>query len=228
MELNKRHSGYNSNESNWDKFLDCWRVKLVVIDDQTNHGLLRFSDHQLPSKSKEQTSVVNPALPTSVIDFYKAYKKLGGLYRDETINDGIGIFAPQEIQPLALYMNELLEIKKRYSFESSTEDYFRYGIEQDDADARTSYLSNSIVIGQYGWSDYELIVIHPNAKTWDGEMETAIFAHASQARTPSFAEMMRQLSFYNLKSPDSIPLYSQKTLSGTCADLLPLDNIWWK
>ncbi len=50
-------------------------------------------------------------------------------------------------------------------------------------------------------------------------METALFALASESRTPSFAEMMRQLFYLFTHDPDSIPIYSQEQLKETCAPL---------
>jgi len=228
MELLSKDSGYDLGKGDWIYFLNCWENASEKLSDPDEGYLVHLSGEKRISKSIEFPQAKDVILPSSLVDFHNAYSELGGIYRGRKYEDGIGIFAPENVQPLSTYMEELLKIKNEWPDESNDADYFKYGIDQDNSSVRTSYQNNAIVIGQYGYDDYELIVMYPDSLTKDGEMETAIFAHASEARTPSFAEMMRQLSFYFTQAPDSIPIFSQEQLSGTCADKLLLKDIWWK
>ncbi len=228
MQLSRKNSGYDLNEGDWISFLGCWKELSERMADRSEGSLMRFSKGGSESTSNPLMEVSDVKLPKSLIDFHKAYKTMGGKYRSEKHQDGIGIVAPNDIESLSTYNRELLRIKNEWSHESEDINYFKYGIDQDDSAVRTSYQNNAIVIGQYGFSNYELIVVYPDSLTEDGEMETAIFAHAAEARAPSFAEMMRQLSFFFTQSPDLIPIYSQEQLIGTCADKLPLKEVWWR
>ena len=230
MELSQKHSGYGSGVGDWINFLTCWRNNIPREPQWEGQAfLLSFPDDKTPINNNISSQVQTKyRLPKSVLDFYQAYEFLGGQYRNPKKSDGLGISAPTDVKPLSMYMPDLLEIKNEWPRESSNADYFMYGIEQNDVDIRTRYQANAIVIGQYGYDDYELIVLYPDSLTKDGEMETAIFALASEGRAPSFAEMMRQLSYYFIQSPDSIPIFSQESLIGTCADKLPLKDVWWK
>lgn len=227
MKLKELHSGYVSDKDAWLSFLQCWEQSRDLSVEADEGWFLRYGNKKI-TEDPIDTQLGRISLPSSVIDFYDVYQSMGGVYRDENIDDGIGLFPPGEIQLLSVYFPELLKTKNEWSSEASDAEYFRYGIEQNDAAIRTGYQNNAIVIGQYGFSDYELLVLYPDSVTKDGEMETAIFAHASEARAPSFPEMMRQLSYYFNHAPDSIPLYSQDNLKGSCAEKIYLENVWWK
>lgn len=229
MKLSERNSGYELNKNDWVNFFDCWKSQSDKELGKNDIFFLSFSEEKDSFGRKILFGKREGLkLPRSFVDFHRAYVEYGGLYRMKGVNDGVGVFSPEEIQPLSEYMNELITVKKEWPIESKDFEYYKYGIEQDDSSGRTSYLGNAIVIGQYGFEDNELIVIYPDSKTEDGEFETALFAHASEARAPSFVEMMRQLSFLYLRRPDSIPIYSQEIIKGTCADKLPLKSVWWK
>ncbi len=111
-------------------------------------------------------------------------------------------------------------------FNTSDEKYYQYGTKQDTSTGRNSYLKGALVVGKYGHSNNELILLFPNSKTKDGEMEASILSYASEFRTPSFAEMMRQISL--LDTEDLLPPYPQEKINLTCARFLPLKNVWWK
>jgi hypothetical protein len=232
VKLSQRHSGYNLDKKDWVEFLTCWKNSIPrerEFDDEA--FLISFPANETQNKNtKSDFKQIKYKLPKSVLDFYEAYESMGGLYRDPNISDGLGIVPPTEIQAFSTHLPDYLQIKNEAAIRWESEDrkYFKYGVEQDGDQIRTGYQNNAIVIGQYGYDDYELIVLYPDSLTQDGEMETAIFAHAYEGRTPSFAEMMRQLSFYFTQESDSIPLYSQERLKGTCADKLPLKDVWWK
>ncbi|MBF7073954.1 hypothetical protein ISG33_11140 [Glaciecola sp. MH2013] len=228
VKLSQLHSGYKLQPKDWEVFLQCWQEKRLHQLDQGNADFLRFGNETVKHKSIEFPNLQDIPLPKSFLDFHESYQRLGGAYRETSIADGIGMFAPSEVQLLSSYLLEYLESNNEFSFESDDESYYKYGVEQDTAQQRTSYKQNAIVVGQYGWDDYELIVLYPDSKTQDGEMETAIFGLASDARTPSFVEMMKQLAVFFLSAPDSMPLYPQPTVAKSCAGKLTLVNVWWK
>lgn len=225
MKLSERHSGYALDSRDWIDFLTCWKNSIPnELEFEDEAFLLSFSG-DANSLNLENFRF---RLPKSVLDFYQAYESLGGRYRSPKISDGLGVLAPKDVKPLSEYMPDFLEIRNESPWESSDVEYFRYGAAQDSGAYRTSRQNSAIVIGQYGYSDYELIVLYPDSLTKDGEMEAALFALASEARAPSFAEMMRQLSHYFTDRPREMPIFSQETLKGTCADKLPLKDVWWK
>lgn len=163
-------------------------------------------------------------LPLSLVEFYNVYSLLGGKFKSIKNTDLLGFLYPNEIQPLIEYDRALVDILMENPTESDDIEYYKYGRAQDNIHSRTSYLSNALVVGQYGFSSNELILLYPDSCTLDGEFETAMLALASQCRTISFAEMMRQLSYFFLQEPDSLPIYTSEQLINTCADLIELEG----
>ncbi len=140
----------------------------------------------------------------------------------------IGLLPADQIGFVRDLMPESVEIAEENPIESPDVDYFLYGVEQQGTSVRTSYLRNAILVGRYGDSMFEQILLYPQVSTQDGELETAIRFHASQFRAPSFAEMMRQWNFLENSVADSLPPYAQERLRGTCADQLTMRNVWWR
>lgn len=91
-----------------------------------------------------------------------------------------------------------------------------------------SYLRSAIVIGQYGPSSFELVLLNPLVATANGELESFVLYHSGQFRTPSFAEMARQLSYMEITRADFVPPYSQQALAASCAKEITLSAVWWK
>jgi hypothetical protein len=125
-------------------------------------------------------------------------------------------------------MRESADVAEEDPIESSDVEYVMYGTVQEGTSIRTCYLRNAILIGRYGDSMFEQILLYPQVSTQDGELEAAIRFHASQFRAPSFAEMMRQWSHLEMLLPNTVPPYAQDRLRCTCADHLPMKNVWWR
>lgn len=232
--LDKMNSGYSLNDEDWTKFIKCW--KSAQINNKKSEGAipnfkLDYSNGKSISVGKDHLNAIEVkglVLSKSIQDFYLAFKNLGGEYVKPNELSSIGMFSPNEIKHLNEYSPELIQIESEWSLDSSDDEYFKYGKEQDYASGRFSNFKDSIVIGRYGFSAYELILVYPNSLTKDQEMEVAIISNAYEFRAPSFAEMMRQISVLDIEHADTMPPYSQKKLKGTCADKLPLSNVWWK
>ena len=235
ISLSKLSSGYELSSENWKAFLRCWDSKqtneLYAKDDQRVVFQFDFEKRSKKSQAYDKELVeknLGIKLPPSLNDFYSAFYDLKGVFIKHGAESSVGIFSPLEVMPLKEYSLELIDIEREWAVDSPDNEYYVYGIEQDPLPGRFSYFSESLVIGKVGFSSYELILMYPTSKTIDGEMEFAILSHAYEFRAPSFAEMMKQISFLYTKDKDTMPPYAQSELKGSCADLLPLENIWWK
>lgn len=230
IRLSSLNSDYYSTPDSWQQFLSCWLKKQEDLGSDLAFLKLKDvpDDDKTPANHIDQWKYVDIAIPKSLSDFYRAYLSLGGEFLASHDKEEIGIYSPDEVLLLRDFEPELLAIDLQFPIESEDERYYRYGIAQDDSDGRSSYRKDAIVIGKYGYSYYELILMYPSSRTLDGEMEVAILSHAYEYRAPSFAEMMRQLSMLFLSDLDLLPPYSQQILDGTCADIIKPVDPWWE
>lgn len=111
-------------------------------------------------------------LPKSYRDFVKRYIARGGLFIDSGQDENIGLFDPGSILELKDFSPELLNIDKEWAVQSPDDKYFQYGVSQDTAEGRYTYLERALVIGKYGESVYELILLYPDSVTLDVEIQT--------------------------------------------------------
>ncbi len=238
--LMQHNSGYISGVNDWVDFLKCWRDGVHRTqsdrDERVNSILFSHTYSKMPIDSEDEIIVdiknledrLGEALPKSYKDFLLAYWSLRE--PTKTFQRGVpGFLQASQVGRLVDIQPEIIEIYKNHPLNSTDERYFSYGINQDDATGRTQYLRKAILIGFRGDAIFEVILLYPDVKTNDNEMEASILLHAGEFRAPSFAELMRQLSVLEVRNIDGegIP-YSQKVLSGTCADKLHISNIWWE
>lgn len=246
LKLSDMHSGYSGEPAQWDEFLWCWYEASLVA----HQGMLKktpdipffpiLNKYVVTPSKREATEDVTLSivkaeknlrvtLPRSYKDFLLAYRP--PLLRGQKAPWGevlIGMYAPSQIGRVADLFPLKVEISKKYPIETEDKEYFIYGIEQDDASGRISYLSDAIVVGKYSDQMHALIVLYPQIRSADGEMEAALYAHSGEFRAPSFAELMRQLSFMETNPGMPGPPFPQANLKGTCADKLSMTNVWWK
>ena len=243
--LADRNSGYSAGPEQWKEFLACWsraelerhRDLLRETPDMPHLPLLGKSSVDSPHQSIDDISAstdkleksLGVPLPRSYRDFLLAHNP--PVLRPQAVAWGttlLGMYAPSQVGRVRLLDPEGAKLAERYPIEKPDQEYFVYGARQDDAHARTRYIPDAIVVGRYGSSSYELILLYPQVRTADGEMEAAIHYHSGEFRAPSFAELMRQLSILETKAVDHVPPYPQTMLKGTCADKLPMVNVWWE
>ncbi|MFZ6643487.1 hypothetical protein ACO0LL_27445 [Undibacterium sp. TC4M20W] len=246
LKLSDMHSGYSADPAKWEKFLRCWYEASVAahlgmlkktpdipffpilnkyVVSPSNRGVTE--DIALSIRNSEKTLGVT--LPKSYKDFLLAYQP--PLLRAQKTHWGevlIGMYAPSQIGRVADLFPLKIEISKKYPIETEDKEYFIYGIEQDDASSLVSNLSDAIVVGKYSDQMHALIVLYPQIRSADGEMEAALYTHSGEFRAPSFAELMRQLSFMETNPGIPGPPFLQTKLKGTCADKLSMINVWWK
>lgn len=216
--LSQRHSGYYSDRVNWNEFLGCYQK--AAIDEK---NLLIFTDVASP-----KGLLIERPLPNSYRYFVKHYAERGGTFISNRDVENIGLFDPETILELKYFNHELLHIDKEWAVQSSDEKYFRYGVNQDTAEGRFTYLEHALVIGKHGESVYELILLYPDSTTLDGEFEASILSHSYEFRAPSFAEMLRQLTYMFEHRPELMPPYAQKNLKSGCSSLIGLADVWWE
>lgn len=246
---------YSQSIIQWSGFLLCWRLKYSLVDPIRIVPMLgSFVEQDVTaeiiesSASKKVEKIVNAIeetenklklrFPKSYKDFLTAYEYChqysNNISNDYSDNDVRGFFYLDQIQTLNEYDSSFIEIYNdtdgdQPSF-SSDEKYLIYGIEQDDSAFRTCYFKDAIVIGEYEDSYGAIILLYQALHSEGGEWETAIIYHSGSFRTPLFAEMARQLSYYEVGSftDGHMPPYSQKKLTNSCASKLTFENIWWK
>lgn len=242
--LRKRSSGYFASVQDWDAFLGCWSSessrKATLAGSAEFVTLLskftRLSKEPQPSAAEIEAGIarlesrLGVLLPRSYKDFLRAYRP--PTYRPHEARGGgtlrVGIYAVDQVDRLGRLEPQLIQISRDFAIESSDADYYVYGTEQDDVSVRTKYRQDAIVVGSHGHEIHDLMVLYPQERTQDGEMEASLIFHSGEFRAPSFAELMRQLSYMETRSVNRVPPYSQTDLAGSCSNLLPLRNVWWK
>jgi hypothetical protein len=232
MTTDARDSGYAGTLVHWRDFLSCWNREArqtrqgrddlgpaLIVKDPDN------PDVSLSSRIQARERALGVELPRSYVHFLAAARPEGtwpGLARST------GLLSIDAIDTVGHLDPEAARIAQAHALDTDDELYFVYGVNQDDATMRSRYLADAIVVGKYGDSLYEQIVLFPQVRTSDGEMEAALLGWAGTFRAPSFAELMRQLSYQDLGRADHVPPYAQALLVGTCADRLPQKHVWWK
>jgi hypothetical protein len=238
MKLSSTKSGYSANEANWKEFLSCWHQKEVGRAANSGGSLFALIDKDVEKVTafaedlarQKQAIIALEArleikLPGSYIDFVMAYLPSLSL----PLKDGdVGFISTDHVARLAEVDPEYVALAENHFLNSSDDDYYQYGTNQDDSAGRTSYLRDALVVGKYGESNFELILLYPKSVTLDGEMEASLLLHSGEFRAPSFAELMRQLSYMQTNDVDSVPPYSQARLVSSCAQKLPLVGVWWE
>jgi hypothetical protein len=241
--LKERLSGYSASVQDWEAFLGCWfseaSRKAPVGNGQFVTLLSKFthlSKEPQPSTAQIEAGIAHLEsrlglqLPRSYKDFLRAYRP--PKYRPHVTRGGselrVGIYAVEQVDRLASLEPQLIQIAKDVGVESIDAIYYVYGTEQDDVAIRTRYRQDAIVIGSHGHEIHDLIVMYPQERTHDGEMEASLIFHSGEFRAPSFAELMRQLSYMETRSMNRVPPYSQTDLAASCSKLLPQQGVWWK
>lgn len=229
-----KHSGYVGNVADWKRFLSCWQDHYAPPDDLDAASLLqgkvrsgKVHEAQILVELDAAEKRLGIKLPKSYRDFMLAFSPVPRPESRE-IDNHLGLFPVSQIGFLEDLTPHNAVIAEENPVEASDEKYFIYGADQDYIFIRSSYLRKSILIGKYGEGMFERIVLYPQVTTKDGEMEAAIGFHTGQFRAPSFAEMMRQLSYSEQRFPDAMPPYAQDRLHGMCADHLPMKDVWWR
>lgn len=234
-----RASGYVPGVAQWGEFLNCWRAEVNSLAGRPEregwqsvlHGGQVRADVSGPGVDAALSQAeqrLGAALPASYKDFARAYAPDAGAAAPGGLAAAVQMFPIQALVRLKEFDPEALQLAAKYPQDAGDAEYFVYGTDQNDVKIRTRYIEQAIVVGKYGHSLYESIVLFPSVRTADGEMEAALLQHAGQFRAPSFAELMRQLSFLETRGwSTQMPPYPQSALKGTCADRLPV-AAWWR
>lgn len=244
--LSKRGSGYSSGATQWIGFLSCWKASvhrhgnvgpegvsaLLRAGESMVHRCVALEQDPIQSHASNALADVERRLRVSLPQSYKDFQSVcQSGHRHSTLTagqSGKGMFSLDEVERLRKLDPELIDLMSEYPTNAGDEQYYVYGVDQDDVAVRTQYLSDAIAVGRHGHSDYELIVLYPQVLTADGEMEAAALFHSGQFRAPSFAELMRQLSYLETTEASRLPPYPQDELVDTCAEKLPLAGVWWR
>lgn len=210
-----KHSGYTAGPSQWTEFLQCWKAafgdRLASLPEDERDGILqrsalnrgRLHDRGATSGTVEEVErLLGVRLPTSYRDFLQAYEPGVAARPLPNLRESVGLFAPAEVALLKNFDPEVIKLVQKYPIETADAEYFTYGIGQDETSGRVRYYGDAIIVGKYGSALFERIVLYPQVRTSDGEMEGALHSHSGEFRAPSFAELMRQLSYLETKGPD--------------------------
>ncbi len=239
--LEERHSGYAAGPEQWRNFLACWQAA-VQRPAHTNAEPMETVLAPLAPIAAAEPIAVTSARRDAIAKLEQrlgtklpqSYKDFLLVYRPKTLAGGgapvvaHGLWDSSRVGFLSVLVPEMRPILDQYSADSTDDEYYVYGARQDDVVLRTRYVQNAIVIGKYAEALHELIVLYPDSRTADGEMEAAWLQHSGQFRAPSFAELMRQISASETLQIAGDGLnHPQTALKGTCAEKLPLHNVWW-
>jgi hypothetical protein len=238
--LEERDSGYAAGPEQWRHFLACWqaaaRRPVPSHSEQLLSSVLAPLAEINTSESTALTSAQSDAIASLEqrlgLKLPQSYKDFLLVYRPKSLDGSAaavhGLWDTRRVGFLSVIVPQMLPILHEYAYDADDSEYYIYGSQQDDVIFRTRYLKNAIVIGQYSDAMHELIVLYPDSLTMDGEMEAAWIQHSGQFRAPSFAELMRQISASETLSllGDGLS-HPQAMLKGTCAEKLPLQNVWW-
>jgi hypothetical protein len=242
--LKERWSGYAASVQDWEAFLKCWATestrKATLKGSSPQVSLLskftHLSTDPQPSSSEIEAGIarlesrLGIVLPQSYKDFLRAYRP--PTYRPHVTHGGgnirVGVYAVDQVDRLGRLEPQLVQISREFAIESRDANYYVYGVDQDDVAVRTKNREDAIVIGSHGPEIHDLIVMYPQERTRDGEMESSLIFHSGEFRAPSFAELMRQLSYMETHSVKRVPPYSQTDLANSCSSLLPHRDVWWK
>lgn len=233
-QVSSRNSGYTAEVADWKRFLACWRDGFVAPRDTTLASMLQgeirpeeaADDRKVIAELDNVEKRLGVKLPKSYRDFAVAFAA-ANRPAQASIDAYGAIFPVSQIGFVRDLSPMSVAIMQEYPVETPDSQYFLYGTEQNEIYGRTSYYKDAILIGKYGSSSFEEILLYPQVLSQDGEMEAGINFHAGSFRATSFAELMRQLGFREVFFPPSMPPYSQEKLRGTCAHLLPLRDVWW-
>lgn len=242
--LRQRDSGYHGDVRAWSTFLGCWgdAVKAQPASSAPRLSILSrntvLSADPAPSEAELRDGLqalearLGVALPRSYKDFVLAYRPPP--YRPHQGPGGVvlrvGMYAPSQVGRLSDLEPQLVSIFESRFISRDADDatYYHYGIDQDDAALRTSYRAEAIVVGSHGLESHDLIVLHPQERTSDGEMEAAMVMHSGEFRAPSFAELMRQLGHMEATQQQRVPPYAQAALAHGCGAALTPQPAWWE
>jgi len=234
--LAQRASAHAGSSTDWARFLRCWQQANPARSAESGSVLVAATVQPAPgdevaAKALEQRLGVR--LPKSYRDFLAVYRtRLAALRTSDGLHYPRGLYAPEDVKLLKDLDPELIRIYQQVAAQNgghvSDADYYRYGVDQDSIYGRAEYLDRAIVLGKHGSDSYEYILMYPDSQTQDGEYEVALIWHAGEFRAPSFAEAMRQLYFMGTQNPDGVAPYAQTRLRSTCAEAMPLHEVWWK
>lgn len=241
-----RISGYAGNPEDWERFLTCWhdaavarhRELLKQSADYPFRTVLgnHFERDAAPAMEvgeaiSQSENRLGVALPKSYKDFLIAWSSLsrkGRLTNGKESSNPVKMYPVGQADFLVRLDAELVEDLERWPVDTRDEKYFVYGTQQDSASGRTKYLRGSIAVGRYSSDSFGFMLLNPQVRTSDGEMEASLLEHSGEFRAPSFAELMRQLSILETTSVQTMPPYPQRSLVGTCAAKLPMAQIGWE
>lgn len=243
--LSRRDSGYRGDVRQWSDFLSCWGDKVAARKTPgPSPSLSLLSRYTVlakdpaPSEAEVREGIrdlearLGVALPRSYRDFLLAYRPPP--YRPHLGSGGVvlrvGVYAPAQVGRLGDLDPQLVAIFSTplIGRDASDADYYRYGVDQDDAAIRSSHRENAIVVASHGLNSQDLVVLYPQERTADGEMEAAMLLHAGEFRAPSFAELMRQLAHMESTQQRQVPPYAQAQLAADCAGRLAPHAAWWR
>jgi hypothetical protein len=237
VSVDKMKSGYQTNDSGMERFVACWHMaarKLLdersgeVHKDDFLSFVTNFDEGERISLNDVETANkrLGVMLPASYLDFLSEIRQNRKDVEVARTQELPVIYSLEMIDYFPVLKKEQYLIWSKTGFMSGVDLSNAYGVDQEDFLPDGDYLRKLIVIGEM--YSPEIILLNPNIITEDGEME-ALYLHLTGViRMPSFAELMRQLSYMETMRPGTMPPYSQERLEYSCAAELKLNDIWWR
>ena len=195
--LRHKDSGYRGGVAAWRRFLSCWYRNpgpngrmLILRDPLADEAALVAAEETYRHKIEYAEKRLEVNLPQSYVDFLLAYQP-----SESYGEDGKRLVSADALATLGVvqpgYVRGMVRIASECGGLMSDDEYYVYGARQDSPPGRPGYLEKALCVGYHGYDLFEMIVLHPQVTTRDGEMEASMHSYADSARAPNFAEIMR-------------------------------------
>lgn len=199
-------SGYDSTHSDWRRFLLEWSLKCGSDISISLIGGMNGSNGVTEEVIRLNCQRLGlDSLPKSYVDFLKNYS-VDEKYPGLSLCAGQGVLLPvDKIDYLHKIDQQMYGVIKEVGEDTVGPDYFKYGLDMDNACFNASFADKFIVIGRSSLNDY--VYLNPCVETVDGEFECILDCPGFAIRTLSFAGMMRYMYVYECGEFDHYPPY---------------------
>lgn len=213
----------NSNVEAWENFLNCWDSEIAAIrkkNNETHLAMWKKAQRQSIDKIEALEKKLQTRLPQSYKDFLTVSNGQFQTLQTPSWNatgsdfysiDKVDLFAKSASRSLKNWINSY------DGTEVSDEEYFVYGKEQSAPHIRPRYLNEAIEVSYFPAMVEEFILLNPNVKTRDGELETWWLSprHPGANRYKTFADFMISIYYAEIHDGSLYPTDTQ--IAGTCA-----------
>ncbi|MFZ6643540.1 SMI1/KNR4 family protein [Undibacterium sp. TC4M20W] len=216
----------STNSEAWENFLGCWDSEISAIEKKENkvQAHLWKKAQRLPVDSIDALEKrLQSKLPQSYKDFLIVSNgQFRTLQSPPWNSTGADFHSIDKVDLFANSSNRTYKIWVTANEDDKIpdEEYFVYGKEQSAPHMRPRYLNEAIEVSHFPAMVEEFILLNPNVKTRDGELETWWLSprHPGALRYKTFADFMISIYYAEIHDGSLYPTDTQ--IAGTCAKFL--------